>query len=659
MNEFTREEVEAELLRRQQQPAPSIVDRVFGDIIGPLRAMAGGAAGSAWMPATLADLFTKDQPVQQMMRSSGVAESSFPGQETAYRFGEGFAPGMIGGAAVGGPLVGVGAGLVGGLANVGAKAAFPESPTMQAALNLIPGVVTGIRSGIRTSVPEVPPMTVDPVTGVPLTPGQMGGNQAQLLREEALRKNIRTSAIAENFYKAQANTVEEFANNLQDISNKLPPEQVKNFVQKGFERYNKNLLTNFKASNRYAFNAAKEIQGDVIPTNNVRTTVNNLLAQYGDNLEVGENRAIVDALNRIQDYLLNPQTSNIIGPSGQPIAARSGDMISVDRLQQNLASLGEIAYTGRGTFGKASDPFTASNVSPGMSKGIATQLLNSFRSDLDEAARSNIQGAQLLRDARTQYSAGLDILNQSRNDYANQYFLKKDMNKTTPENLLSDLARFNPSQRVALADIMEKDYPQIYDNTRALVLTRILDKYRKGDGFDLTGLFKDNPFRGDNEWIFKDAAEKGKVKALVNVLDNIERRTKSKDLSQEELNKALKTASEVAGGFFGATGKYSTQAVVNSLRLLVGQSSSDNQKAALMFFTPSGQQAIMELSKPRPELRNIPKSFADSLIAGGMGAASQARDVRFTAQEGKKQEEQVEFTPEEIEAELRRRGAVK
>lgn len=658
MNDFTREELEAELLRRQQAPEQSVVDRLFGGVVPAARAFMGGAAGSAWAPLQLIDLATETSPVQRTMQSTGVAETSFPGQETAYRLGEGFAPGFMAGSAVGGPVVGLGAGTVAGLANVGAKALFPESPFLQTAVNLVPGLFSGLRTTMRGAVPAGPAMSIDPETGAPLSPGQLSGSARQLLREEEVRRDMRAAETVANFDRAQTAFIENYATNLQNITNKLPPEEAKKVIQEGFERYNKTLLNNFKASNRTAFNEAKAIKGDVIPTGNVQRTIDQLLLQYGENLEVGENRAIVENLRRIQEYMLTPKSSQILSQTGQPFFSTAGDKISVERLQQNLASLGEMAYTGRFQTGRAFEAFSPNNVSPGMSKGIAASILNAFQKDLDAAASSNIPGAELLKRARGQYSAGLEALNKSRSDYANQYFLRKDMNKTTPEDLLTDISRFNSSERVALANIMKQDYPKVYDNTRSLALSNILEKYRKGNGFDVSRLYKDDPFSGSNSWIFTGTNEQNKVKSLVNLLDSVERKTKTRNMSQEEFNTAVKTASEVAGGFFGAVGKYGTQAAINSMRLLVSQAASNNEKLALLFFTPNGQQAIAELAKPRPNLNKIPKSLVDSIIAGGVGAATQSRDVSKFKEEQRQEEQKFEWTPEEIEEELRRRGAL-
>ena len=635
--DLSTEEIKKELERRQEL---SIVDTYFGDFLKTGRAFLGGVTGGATslmgIPADIASAVTPSaaqkaipaisqfpsnaSPSETFKKGTGIDEASFPGKETAYRFGEGALAGAAFGS-IGGVPGALAAGLVSGLANVGAKAAFPESPASQFLVNTIPGFFTGLGRAAKQNVPSVPTPSVDAETGTLITPGQRSGDPRQLLLEEALKRNIKSQPTASSFYKAQEKNIESFAESIQRLKTTLTPEQLKNVISQKFDAFNKEVLVSFKNNNKKAFDAAKDIRGDVIPTDNVKNTIESLIAEYSKNPEIQEFAAVVKELKLIKsnltklkdpskasegdflDRMLYPDKPRTLDKTPPETVSEN---ISVDALQKNLASWGEAAFTGTYKTGDV-QAFTDSAVAPGTIKGIARKVLSAFQQDMDAAIGQGIPGARELKQARDGFSEGLKVINAIANSPMNSKVTSMSFTRNAPERIEEMLMRAAPSERAELAAVLGRDYPKVYDTIRAKTMSKILDKYRSGEGFDLKSMYKDQPFSGENAWIFAGKPEENKVKSLINILDIVNRKAKYSDMSELEFQKALRAVSEVAGGFAGAAGKYGTQAIIDSLRVILAKGSTKPENLSLMFFTPSGEQAIKELAKPRPNVGKIPK----------------------------------------------------
>ncbi len=650
-NEFTADELRQELERRRQGgisvSEPSIVDRYLGGFLKNVEATGAGMYGSVANPISgVQGLVSNSTPVNEQM---GVDENRYKNNTTAYRFGEGALPGAIGGFFAGGPVGAVAGGLVGGLTNVGAKQIFPgDSITSiigQTAVGMLPGSVGALSRNFRGRTPDTPKASVDPDTGTLVSPGQRSGDTGMLLQEERLRRDARTVNTVNNFDKAQQATIDEFASSLQNLRTQLSPEALRDTLRNRYEAFNTETLNNFKRSNNQAFSAATSIRGDVIPTNNVHAAVDDLIRQYS-NTEIPGNTQILNNLLRIRQNLSQMTGNMIVGPNGNPMVQTQGANISVERLKQSLSAWGETAYKGQYNSGGVT---AFDDVDPGVAKGVARRVLNAYRADLDAAINNNIPGAELLRNARDQYATGLRHLENVANQPVNKYVTSAKMDKA-PEKILEDIVKMRPSERVEMATVLGRDYPSVYDTVRSKALTDILEKYRSGDGFDLRAFFKDQPLGGDNAWMFASRAEQNRVSSLMQVLEQVNRKSKATDLTPQELQAAYRAASESAGVVGGAFAKYGVQAVTDTFRALAFKGSNDPKKLAYMFFTPNGRQLIQELAKPNPNPKYLTREALDGLMVGSASAVSQVRNTV------PKPEEKVDFTPEELEQEMIRRG---
>ena len=644
--QFSKEELEAEIQRRQDAGisinSPSIVDRYFGGFKANLKAFGAGAAGSINNPATAVQGMVSDS--EPFNERTGTAESQYPGNETAYRFGEGFAPAAAVGTAVGTPVTGLVTGVVGGLANVGAKAVFPESALGQMAINMLPGTVGAFGRGFKASSPKVPAASTDPDTGVLLSPGQRTGDKGTLLQEERLRRDVRTAGTVENFDKAQQATIDSFAENIQNIKTKLTPEQVRDVVADRYDSFNKAVISRFKKQNNISFSAATSIPGDIIPTNNVHRTVDQLIAQYS-NTEVPGNAAILGNLKRIRENLTSMTGQMILGPNGMPRVGTQGNNISVERLKQNLSAWSDTAYSGKYN---NSGIQAFDDVDPGVAKGVARSVLNAFRNDLDDAVKSGIPGADLLKTARNDFALGLKHIDRVANSPVNKFVSSSRFEKA-PEKILKDIEKFKPSERAEIAAVLGKDYPAVYDTVRSQAVTDILSKYRTGSGLNLKKLFEEQPFSGDNAWLFASKAEQKQVNSLTGVLEQINRQIANADMTPAELQAAARAAYESAGVVGGSFAKYGTQAILDVFRVAAQQGSNDPKKLSYMFFNPNGRQLIEELAKPRPNPKYLNREALDALMYGPTVAAGASRNTE-------KKDEPVSLEMNDYEKELQRRG---
>jgi hypothetical protein len=647
-NEFTVDELRQELERREKEgitvSEPSIVDRYLGGFLKNVEAAGAGIYGSVANPVSAVQgLVSSSTPINEQM---GVDEGKYQQNTTAYRFAEGAFPAAIGGFAVGNVPGAIAGGIAGGLTNVAAKQIFPESPLGQAAVSLLPGIPSAMSRLFKGKAPDVPTARPDPETDVLLSPGQRSGSPAQLLKEEGLRGDVKTATIVSNFDRAQQAKIDEFTQSIQNLRNQLPPEKLRDVIASRYDTFNKEIINNFKRSNNQAFSAATSIKGDVVPTDNVKNAVDDLIRQY-NNPDVPGNAAVLNNLMKIRQKLSQMTGSMILGPNGQPMVQTQGAKISIERLKQSLSAWSDTAYKGQ----FSDDGVTAfEDISPGVAKGIARRVLNAYRDDLDEAVKSGIPGADLLKNARNQYAVGLKKIDDVANQPVNKYVTSARFEKA-PEKILEDIVKMRPSERVEMATVLGRDYPDVYDTVRAKAMSDILSKYRSGEGFDLRGLFRDQPFGGENAWIFGSKAEQSKVTGLMQALEQINRKTKATEVSTGNIQAGLRAGAETAGVAGGAVAKYGLQAVIDSFRYLASRGADDPQKLAYMFFTPNGRQIIQELAKPNPNPKYLTREAYDGLLMGVTSAASQARDTSYTPPEPT-----PSFSLEDLEAEARRRG---
>lgn len=684
MDDYTLEELEEEAKRRTIEKSSSTGDDSF-DATQAMKAFAFGAASAGIDITSLP--FIPGDIVNEIVGTEGPRagktyrkafkqqkESDFPGYERFFRFGEGAAPGAGFGFAAGGPLGAVVGGVGGGLANVSAKELFPESPVGQMAVQMVAPTGGGLLRARKAAVPStertITP-SVDPDTGLPITAGQRTGAPELLAEEQRVRGTLQGAPAAQQFDKAQAQSFEDFFDNIQQLqtSKKLTDTEISTGIIEQYDKFNKGLINKFKAQNTTNFTNAKKVAGnaDIIPTTNVQKEIDSLIAQY-DNPEVPGLQAIANSLKKIKQELTTTKKTGglIVSEKGVPIIPETtttkANNINIDRLQQNLSAWGDAAY--RGTFaspGKNVSEFA--DASPGVVKGIARRVLTAFKNDLDEAAQSGVKGATALKDARDAYAKNIGAINEVASRPLNKYFDVASPSALVPEAVVKKFIGLPPSQKAEVASVLQSTRPDIWENLRERGFQTLMDKARnKGAAanepkFNLSK-FSEKLGELDDpavSWLFPTKEEKNQFKAGLKLLQKVNQKGSFSDPTKGDMATALRTIQEGGGALGGAKIKYGVQFLTDAVRSVIG--TADARKLSYLMFTPNGRQLIMEAAKGKPDLNKVGK-LLDSFYLGTASSALTAKEVpTATERLGMSQEDQSSFfTLEQLEAEAQSRG---
>lgn len=637
LDKASEEDIKAELERRASENegggVSAFLKRLYKDYIpntakGALKGASAGATSLLTFPADLAasvaNLVT-DVPIpgEEIKKALGTAEQPSNGIErAAYNFSEGALPSAALGM-LGGPGAAVVAGTVGGVLNMTGKTFFPNSPMMQAVTNMAPLGVSALRQAGRAIMPPATPkMQQDPVTGVHLTPGQTSGNLETLSKEEALRRGVKTSPLATQAYKAQDQGITSFFNTIQKTSGKIDtnPETLIPTVYKAFEAKDSSLIDSFKTANRQNFTAAERAGGGkaVIPTDNVLSKVDELIARF-DNPEVPQMAGVSSAWKRVKAaYLEDVPAGAILGINGQPMiaASKKQNNITVERLQQNLAAWADAAKNGQYTPpGKAGNLFEG--VAPGQVKGMARQVLNAYRADMDQAIAVGAPGAAQLKHARDQFKVGLEGINSWAGHPVVKHFSVENLSNLHPEQTYKMLSELENSQRVqAMAAIKTYD-PDAWESIRVAAFKNKFDKaldpatgtLNTKKAFDTFNQLPDKEIA----YLFPTKAEQSAAKSGLATLEQINRKNNFVNLDDQALNKAINEISSTAGAVYGAKGRYTTKLALDVVQSLLGRPQAVEQ-AAFLSFTPDGRALARAALSNKLDLNSIPKGSLEKYI---------------------------------------------
>jgi hypothetical protein len=684
MDDFTLEELEEETKRRAMEKASSTGDDSF-DATQAMKAFAFGAA-SAGIDITALPFIPGDI-VNEIVGTEGPKagetykkafkqqkETDFPGYERFFRFGEGAAPGAGFGFAAGGPVGAVVGGLGGGIANVSAKELFPESPVGQMVVQMAAptggGMLRARKSAIPSTERAVTP-SIDPDTGLPITAGQRTGSPELLAEEQRVRGTLQGAPAAQQFDKAQAQSFEDFFDNIQQLqtSKKLTDTEISTGIIEEYDKFNRGLINKFKAQNTANFTNAKKTAGnaDIIPTTNVQKEIDSLIAQY-DNPEVPGLQAIASSLKKIKQELTTTEKTGglILSEKGVPLIPETittkASNINIDRLQQNLSAWGDAAY--RGTFaspGRNVSEFA--DASPGVVKGIARRVLTAFKNDLDEAAQSGVKGAAALKSARDAYAKNINAINEVAARPLNKYFDVASPSSLVPETVVKKFINLPPSQKAEVASVLQSTRPDIWENLRERGFQTLMDKARnKGAAanepkFNLSR-FSEKLGELDDpavSWLFPTKQEKNQFKAGLKLLQKVNQKGSFSDPTKGEMANALRAMQEGGGALGGAKIKYGLQFLTDAVRSVIG--TADDRKLSYLMFSPNGRQLIIEASKSKPDFNKVGK-LLDSFYIGTASSALTAKEVpTATERLGMSQEDQSSFfSLEQLESEAQKRG---
>jgi len=413
---------------------------------------------------------------QAINKLTGVNLQSISGYRGAYQFGEAGAPAAaltaVGVPSLFGrtPLGVAGEFGVAGGTGVVAQTVAPESPFAQLAIQSAPYAVKGGAVQARQAItkPEgiFPPLaeTTELSRVGRLTAGELSGSREQLAKEALIERTPSSGQKPIEFRQAQASDAESFLTNLfNKASGKtLTPSETTQAVVSSFNNYGKSLSSKLKSDARTDFSAAKSA-GGLIDTTPVVDAITSKLGEIPP--EVKALDPLKNAMQRIIDEYVTPAVpaqnipSTILNAAGQPASVQvipavpaSTLKIDIDRLQKNLSTWGEAAYSGTADFGKGN---IFEGVAVGQAKGIALAVLNGFRKSLDDAINNNVAGADKLVKARDKFKENIARIEVFSDRPLTKAFDVQNVTDLVPEKVLADLKQMPPSQRQFLVDVMQ------------------------------------------------------------------------------------------------------------------------------------------------------------------------------------------------------------
>jgi len=415
---------------------------------------------------------------------TGAFEFSRAGAPAALTTALGVPSGLFGRTAKG--LVGE-YGVAGG-AGVAAEALAPNSPGGSYAIQTLPylfaGGVRKTRENFVKPVGEISPEVANLIREVgPLTPGEATGSRVQLAREAKTETSPSIEKKGVSFRQQQASSVENFLNNLFSSASQkaITPAEVTEKVSSSFTNYGKALASNLKRQASTDFNAAEKAGGmvDTVPVVNRLTQLKNSLRP-----DLSPSDAVFsNKIQTILDSLVKPEVpevrkpSMILGEAGQPAfetvtagTPAGTNKISISDLKRALSGWSDAAWSGNYTLNNSN---IFEGLAPGQAKGVARTVLNGFRDALNNAIDTNVPGAELLKDARTNFSKNLDKIDE----FAEMPIVKtfgKDVHQLVPEDVLNTLKNQPPSQRALTIGILQNNAPEILDSVRKAKFNDIL-----------------------------------------------------------------------------------------------------------------------------------------------------------------------------------------
>lgn len=369
---------------------------------------------------------------------------------------------------------------VAGAGGLAAEALAPNSPVGSYAIQTLPylfaGGVRKTRESFTKPIGEISQKTAGLLRDVgPLTPGEATGSRVQLAREAKTEANPSIEQKGVEFRRLQSESVESFLDNLFSSASakNISPTTLTEKVSSAFTNYGKALASNLKRQASSDFTAAEKA-GGMVDTG----PVIDRLTQLKNTLRPDLNPADATFASKIQtvlDSLVKPevpevrQPSMILGEGGKPAfetitpgTPAGNNKISIGDLKRALSGWGDAAWSGSYTLNNSN---IFEGLAPGQAKGVARTVLNGFRDALTKAIDDNIPGAELLKDARTNFSKNLDKIDE----FAEMPVVKafgKPANQLVPEDVLNVLKNQPPSQRALTVGILQNDAPEMLDTVR-------------------------------------------------------------------------------------------------------------------------------------------------------------------------------------------------
>ena len=608
---------------------------------------------------------------QAIKNLTGINLQSIEGYKGAYEFGRAGAPAAaltaVGVPSLFGrtPLGVAGEFGVAGGTGLAAQTVAPDSPFAQLALQSTPyalkGGVVQARQAITRPEGIFPPLTeTTELSRVGrLTAGELGASREQLAREASIERTPSSGQQPITFRQAQASDAESFLTNLfNKASGKtLTPSETTQAVVSSFNNYGKSLSSKLKSDAKTDFNAARN-SGGLIDTTSVVDAITSKLGEIPP--EVKALDPLKNAMQRIIDEYVTPATpaqnipSTILNAAGQPASVQvipavpaSNLKINVDRLQKNLSTWGEAAYSGTADFGKGN---IFEGVAVGQAKGIALTVLNGFRKSLDDAINNNVAGADKLVKARDKFKENIARIEVFSNRPLTKAFDVADVTELVPEKVIADLKKMPSSQRQFLVDVMQShpnsQVVEVLNTIRREKFNDVLTAAQVKGGASTDPTFNINSAlaeldnkSGEFSTLFSSSKDAAEARLAMNWM----RRTLSGESSGGGVGLSgsdVYALTGAAGG--GASARLGLKELVPWLQSLV----ANPKDFATVIFNPDYRKAMIDLSTQK----STSKKALNALGTLGKGAAIigvRAGSMLETTQPQMPQETQMQNQPTE------------
>lgn len=446
----------------------------------------------------------------------------------------------------------------------------------------------------------------------PLTPGQLTLNRQQLATESRVAASPR-AAEAPEFFRTQAESVQKYLDDLftRSAQKTLSPEDLTKSVVTSFQNYGKALSTRLRSDANKDFKAAKGA-GGLVDTQPVLDVVQTRLQAIPP--ETPGFEGLRSALGRIADEFTIPEVpasvtpSTILGPTGQPVDVKvtpgtpaQAQKIDIDRLQKNLSAWGEAAYSGKADFGKGN---IFEGVAPGQAKAISLDVLRGYKQALDNAIQNGVPGADKLVQARDNFAANI----QRIEEFANRPLVKAfDVERATdlvPEQVLTKLKNAPESQRAVLVNVLQNN-PEasvILDTIRRSTFDDIINKAQAPGAaatapeFNIDVALKElNKKESDFKFLFQSKQDLNDAKLVLNYM---------RRAVQSETGGA-------ATGMAGSTAYATTKALGGNTQLanatkeltdVIRDKITNSADFSAILFNPDSRDALLKLAKGKTTL---------------------------------------------------------
>jgi hypothetical protein len=428
---------------------------------------------------------------------TGVDIMKIPGFTGAFEFGRQAAPAGVATLAGAPGLFGNTAKGVAGemaLSGTGGLAAdylAPDSPMGSLAIQMLPSITAGGVKGLQNRwtnpVGTVGSEAANLQAVGPLTPGEATGSRVQLAREASAEANPTIERKGQQFRVDQAQSVDSFLTNLfnKTSSAAIPAQEVADKVSTSFTNYGKALAGKLKSQASSDFSAAEKA-GGLVDTSPVVSRLKQLQGSLRPDLSPSDAifstkiQTVLDSLVRAEVPEVRAP-SRIVSEAGTPAfesvtpgTPAGTNKISIGDLKRALSGWGDAAWSGNYAL-NGSNVFEG--LAPGQAKGVARTVLNGFRDALNNAIDTNVPGADLLKDARTNFSKNLDKIDE----FADMPVVKafgKPANQLVPEDVVNVLKNQPPSQRALTIGILNNSAPEVMDSVRRAKFNDILEAGR-------------------------------------------------------------------------------------------------------------------------------------------------------------------------------------